>query len=689
MAEMVMPEERHKLPLGTVLQQRYQIQKVLGQGGFGITYLAWDHMQGESVAVKEFYPQSIVTRDCAWGLDVQCITQRHLANFQSSKNRFLREADALQRFRNVHSIVDIRDYFEANNTAYIVMEYLVGRDLKHFLGQRGTLSVDETLRILEPVFHALTVVHRAGLVHRDISPDNIMLDNQSGAKLLDFGAVRSVEDPSVDSPLSKSTEAILKHGFAPIEQYNTRGSLGPWTDEYALCATIYYCLTGKVPVQPSYRITEKVEPEWDLIPGLTDTQRAALKKGMAIAPSDRFPDVGRLYEALYHGTPVVQPVGDCTVPVNDGTGPVTPVVPPADQGESKKMKAVIAVLLSVILVVFLGIGGWLIYDAVSDGRGGGGGDGPLIDDGPTGSETQTDPPPPPPPPPETPDTDPEPKPEPETEPDNTAWVNNVLIQEPLNILLQNKPEEKEPGGGEIEDYTKCREKVRSVTFQDHLGGAPEHVYNLGADGSNRVIGWCEWNGGYADIYIAAEGGINGYDACRKLFTGCKSMTRVEFNGAFHTEGCFDMKWMFYGCNQLRELDVSSFDTSEVTIMQAMFRGCHNLTELDVSNFETSRVKNFAQMFTSCFRIEYLDLSNFDTSRAENMSSMFCACSVLRSVDVSSFDTSNVTTMEQMFNYCYELEDLSLSWDISSVKIYSLFMCDGKTINGRPWREFFT
>ena len=202
MAEAFAPEERHRLPLGTVLQQRYQIQRVLGQGGFGITYQAWDHAQGVPVALKEFYPQSIVTRDCAQGPDVQCITQRYFESFRNSKFRFLREADALQRFRDVHSIVDIRDYFEANNTAYIVMEYLVGRDLKHYVSQRGTLSMDETLRFLEPVFHALTVVHKAGLVHRDISPDNIMLGNQTGAKLLEFGAVRTVESPNADNPLS-------------------------------------------------------------------------------------------------------------------------------------------------------------------------------------------------------------------------------------------------------------------------------------------------------------------------------------------------------------------------------------------------------------------------------------------------------------------------------------------------------
>ena len=688
MAEAFMPEDRHKLPLGTVLQQRYQIQKVLGQGGFGITYLAWDHILGESVAVKEFYPQSIVTRDCAWSLDVQCITQRHMDNFRNSRSRFLREADALQRFRSVHSIVDIREYFEANNTAYIVMEYLVGRDLRHFLSQRGTLSVDETLRLLEPVFHALTVVHKTGLVHRDISPDNIMLTNQSGAKLLDFGAVRTVEDPSVDSPLSKSTEAILKHGFAPIEQYNTRGSLGPWTDEYALCATIYYCLTGKVPVQPSYRITEKIEPEWDSIPGLTDTQRAALKKGMAIAPSDRFPDVEALYEALYHGAPVAQSVGDRTVAADDRVVFRTPERLAEGQDQGKTLKTVLIVLLSFILVVLLGVGAWLIYDAAGNSSDGGGGSGP-VSEGPTASTPATEPPLPKPPVTEPTETEPPETEPPETEPENMAWVNNVLVRDPLNILLHNQPEKKDSGDEDIEDYIKCREKVRSVTFQGHLRGAPDEVYCLGENGTDSVIGWCEQNGGYVDIYIAAEGGINGYNACRKLFAGCSSATRIEFNGAFHTEGCVDMKWMFYGCHSLEELDVSSFDTSEVTIMQAMFRGCHNLTELDVSNFETSQVKNFAQMFTSCFRIEYLDLSNFDTSRAENMNSMFCACSVLRSVDVSSFDTSNVTTMEQMFNYCYELEDLKLSWDISSVRVYALFMCDGKTINGRPWREFFT
>lgn len=672
-----MPEDRHRLPVGTVLQQRYQIRQVLGQGGFGITYQAWDHLLGEPVAVKEFYPQAIVTRDHALSLDLQCVTQQKQHSFQVSKTRFLREANALQRFRNVRSIVDIRDYFEANNTAYIVMEYLVGRDMKHFVLQRGPLSLEETLHLLEPVFHALTVVHKAGLVHRDISPDNIMLDNQAGAKLLDFGAVRTVEDPSVDSPLSKSTEAILKHGFAPIEQYNTRGSLGPWTDEYALCATIYYCLTGEVPVQPSYRISEKIEPAWDSIPGLTEGQRAALKKGMAIAPGDRFPDVGALYEALYHGAPMVGPVQKDDTVIS---GPESP-------GSGKTLKVLLTVLLSLLLAALLGLGGWLVYNAVNEGGGGGGGG--HVESGPTERDPDGDPGITPTPPVIVPDPDPGPDPgpvqPPAEDPDaaDMSWVENVMVSEPLDILLQSDPKENDIGS-----YKECRSKVRSVTFLSSLEDVPGNAYRLGKGGTDKVLGWVVWSGGYVDIYIAADGGVNGSEACRNLFAGCISLTAIDFGGAFHTDGCQDMKWMFYGCSELKTLDVTFFDTSRVTMMQAMFRECADLTELDLSSFDTSRVQNMAQMFSSCSELEYIDLSHFDTSSLENMSYMFSACKYLRSVEIGSFDTSRVTDMEGVFNYCGELEDLTLSWDVSSVKKYAGFMVDGKTINGRPWREYF-
>ena len=283
--------------------------------------------------------------------------------------------------------------------------------------------------------------------------------------------------------------------------------------------------------------------------------------------------------------------------------------------------------------------------------------------------------------PEPPENDPGQLPE-ETLP-NQDWIENVMVEEPLNVILSTDPDVND-----ISDYEECRGKVGTVTFLDNLDGMPETVYHLGEGGTDRVVGWTQWNGSYMDIYIAAEGGINASKACKNLFAGCVALRSIDFGGAFHTDGCDNMKWMFYKCYQLRSLDVSGFDTSRVTMMQAMFRECGGLTELDVSTFDTSKVMNMAQMFSTCTSIEYLDLSNFDTSRVENMSQMFSACRSLRSVDVSSFDTSRVYNMEGVFAWCNNLEDMTLAWDVTGVTNYAMFMADGKTINGKPWLQYF-
>ena len=289
----------HQLPVGTLLRDRYQLGRVLGQGGFGITYLAWDTLMQQKVAVKEFYPSSIVIRNSVVSRNVQCVSGKMMPHFSYSRERFLREAEALVAFRHVPQIVDILDFFRENETAYIVMEYVRGMDLQKYVQKRGgRLSVEETFRILKPVMEALATVHRSGIVHRDISPDNIMLDPQGSAKLLDFGAVRKVVDPQVDKALDSSTEAVIKRGFAPVEQYNGRGDLGPWTDAYAMCATVWFCLTGEVPVESVERLTEGTEPDWSSIPGLSARQRQVLKKGFSVKAKDRYPDMDELLRAL-------------------------------------------------------------------------------------------------------------------------------------------------------------------------------------------------------------------------------------------------------------------------------------------------------------------------------------------------------------------------------------------------------
>jgi len=303
---------RHQLPVGTVLGGRYRIGRVLGQGGFGITYLGWDLQTGETVAVKEFYPGSMVNRDCSKTKYIQCNTSQMEPHYRSSRERFLREAKALAQLRDVPEIVSIQNFLEENNTAYIVMEYVQGMDLEHYLQHRGgRLTPEETFRILRPVMEALAKVHQHGLIHRDVSPDNIILHPTGGAKILDFGAVRSVENPEQEKALAKSTEAILKHGFAPIEQYQTRGSLGPWTDEYAMCATIYFCLTGRIIEEAPSRMAEELAPNWANVPGLTPEQKKVLNKGLAVRAKDRFSGMEELIAALFPQSapqPIPQPV---------------------------------------------------------------------------------------------------------------------------------------------------------------------------------------------------------------------------------------------------------------------------------------------------------------------------------------------------------------------------------------------
>ena len=309
--------EVHQLPVGTRLRGQYIIGRALGQGGFGITYLGWDDMLDMPVAIKEFYPNAVVARDCTVTRTVHCTTEKTMPQYEASKERFLREAKALARLRDVPEVVGVYSFFEENGTAYIIMEYVKGTDLATYIARKGgRLSPEETFRILRPVMEALEMVHQADLVHRDISPDNIMLHPRGGAKLLDFGAVRNVEGAEAGVDMAHSTEAILKHGFAPAEQYKSRGGLGPWSDEYAMCATVYYCLTGRIPPQAVERMLEDVEVSFD-IPGLPAHQRKALEKGMAIRSKDRHGSMKKLMEALFPAeetAPAPVPVAEVAAP---------------------------------------------------------------------------------------------------------------------------------------------------------------------------------------------------------------------------------------------------------------------------------------------------------------------------------------------------------------------------------------
>lgn len=287
----------HQLPVGTILQNHYLIGKVLGQGGFGITYLGWDQNLSVPVAIKEYFPSGVVQRHTELSRNVSCVNGGTIEVFARHRERFLKEARSLAQLSDIPEIVHILSYFVENDTAYIVMEYVDGITLKNHLEQFGRpMTEDEVLSIMEPVLKALQKVHDHSLIHRDISPDNIMLLKNGGIKLIDFGTVRYIDD----SGNSKSTDTVMKGGFAPIEQYNTRGNLGTWTDVYALCATFHYLLTGRRPEEAPARLDngEKLELLRSR-PDLSENFIQILEKGMEVRIADRIQTVKELYELLY------------------------------------------------------------------------------------------------------------------------------------------------------------------------------------------------------------------------------------------------------------------------------------------------------------------------------------------------------------------------------------------------------
>lgn len=290
-----MEKNSYSLQRNTGLIGRYVIQKVLGQGGFGITYLGIDKLYGNKVAIKEYYPQKIAMRKAQYEDVVTVTSIEEKNNYNKGKKRFLDEAQVMARFNKNEGIVKILDFFEANNTAYIVMEYLEGITLKQYLGKYGVIQFRNLIEMMLPLLEALIEIHSQGLIHRDISPDNIMVQHNSKLKLMDFGAARDYTESG-----NKSLTVILKPGYAPPEQYQTHGVQGPWTDIYALCATIYKCLTGITPPDAIARVMDDKFKEPDQLDGkLSPDIKKILWKGMNIFPEERYQDIVEFGEDVY------------------------------------------------------------------------------------------------------------------------------------------------------------------------------------------------------------------------------------------------------------------------------------------------------------------------------------------------------------------------------------------------------
>jgi serine/threonine protein kinase len=276
-----MTSEVHTLQEGALLKNKYEIVSVLGKGGFSTIYRGRDNVLGIDVAIKQFVPAD---------------------GKEAVKNRLLQEARHVASLSGIAEITQVRDYFEENGSVFMVMEYVDGVTLHEYVKkQKGRMSWEEAEKIFRQVISALKKVHETGIIHRDVSPENIMILPDGKVKLLDFGALKYVgNEVMVGQQPDNTTTALVKRGYAPVEQYQSRGNLGPWTDVYGVCATIYFCLTGETPPEAPGRAISREELNFsergvELPPHI----EAALQEGMAVRVTNRIQNMDELGKKLF------------------------------------------------------------------------------------------------------------------------------------------------------------------------------------------------------------------------------------------------------------------------------------------------------------------------------------------------------------------------------------------------------
>ena len=304
---------KNSLPLYEILNGKYLVGKVIGVGGFGITYIGWDFYQGKKVCIKEYFPRGVAARlteeeKAVQGeVSVQYSVDVYTQNTVQARNAYvhgletyIKEAQTLSGFFAMPGIVSVRDFFYGNKTAYIVMEFIDGINLKQYAKKcGGRIEPERLFLLLKDVLKALHEVHKAGIIHRDISPDNMMMSIDGKVKLIDFGAAKNYSG-------RQDYAVLLKHGYAPPEQYDRNGNQGPWTDIYSICASIYYLLTGeKIPKALERQQKDTVQLLQAKGVPIEEEKDRVIRKGLRISIEERYLNIAEFYEALY-GEPLVK-----------------------------------------------------------------------------------------------------------------------------------------------------------------------------------------------------------------------------------------------------------------------------------------------------------------------------------------------------------------------------------------------
>ena len=646
--------EPFALKPGTILDGKYLVGEMLGQGGFGITYIGFDLLLEQKVAIKEYYPMStgMVSREnsttVVWS---SAVMQK--SGMEKGFDSFLKEARKMAKLGGIPGVVGVKSVFIQNETAYIVMDFIEGETLLKKLQREGPMDYGTCISLMTPIMQALAEVHKHGIIHRDISPDNIMVQSDGRLILLDLGAAKDLDIQGKDGNV-QSSQMVAKHGFSPVEQYGQAGKIGPWTDVYAMAATIYYCCTGVLPPSATDRM---IEDTLTCRPRLTKEQFDVLAFCMSVLPQKRPQNMDALLQIVTHPAGKTPPVRDVpkTEPVRPETRNLQPPKPDPGRPLPKWLIPGIAAAVAVIaLVISVGSGGKKSTPASSVKA-------------PAAQTVATEPAP--------------------TAPMEVRTMAAAELAFDEDAFFWGQ-----------ERY--MRKDVKTLTFQSSLQNVPSSAWDVSEAGDGSVLAWMD-NG---DLYVAADGAIapnsdaswlfhkfvnlktinfgncfvtSSVTRMSGMFGGCSSLTGLDLS-CFETSAVTDMYGVFSSCGSLTHLDLTSFDTSNVTDMSSMFDGCRSLTSLDLTSFDTSSVTDMGSMFNDCMSLPHLNLTSFDTSKATDMAFMFSGCNSLTRLDLSNFDTSNVTNMLWMFGLCYDLTSLNLSsFDASAVtKMDDIFTrCD--------------
>ena len=276
----------------TLLKNRYRILKKLGQGGFGATYLAVDAEIEQNVVVKECFPIYLAERETESGcLQVKDSSQQSV--FEKEIAKFLDEARRMAKLQHISEIAKVLGYFREKNTAYIVMEYVKGTNLRTFMEcQDEPFTFQGAADFLMPVIRALGEVHKKGLIHRDLTPDNILVREDKSLKIIDFGSSREFVD-------EKTKTILVKSGYAPLEQYSGKEKQGPWTDVYGICAVLYEMVTGAAPQDSLSRMeSDELYPPSMYGAEVSEEEEVILMKGLAQDYQQRYQDMKKLENAI-------------------------------------------------------------------------------------------------------------------------------------------------------------------------------------------------------------------------------------------------------------------------------------------------------------------------------------------------------------------------------------------------------